>query len=80
MSAGRSERRLIGTDFCQPGGRLWPRLCENSFRPPRRIANRRIGAGESPETASTWPKLTGKKPMREFSHSLGRSRTVRPRA
>jgi hypothetical protein len=24
MSAGRSERRLIGTDFCQPGGRLWP--------------------------------------------------------
>jgi hypothetical protein len=49
-------------------------LCENSFRPPRRIANRRIGADMSPEIASTWLKLTGKKRSREFSHSLGQHR------
>jgi hypothetical protein len=29
------------------------RLCENSFRSPRRIANRRIRCDKSPEIAST---------------------------
>jgi hypothetical protein len=54
------------------GGRFWPRLCENSFRSPRRIANRRIRYDESPEIASTWLKLTHENGARAFSHSLGR--------
>jgi hypothetical protein len=34
----------VGVDDC-----FRPRLCENSFRSPRRIANRRIRCDKSPE-------------------------------
>ena len=54
-----------------PGDGERPRLCENSFRPPRRIANRRIRCDNSPETASTWLKLTHENGARAFSHIYG---------
>jgi len=54
----------------------WPRLCENSFRSPRRIANGRIRCNESTEIASTWLKLTHENRARAFSHSLGHNQTL----
>jgi len=53
----------------------WPRLCEKTFRSPRRMANGRIRCEKSPEIASTWLKLTHENGALAFSHSLGRIRT-----
>jgi hypothetical protein len=55
---------------CGTNDRPRPRPCENSFRSPRRIANRRIRCDKSPEIGSTWLKFTPKNGARAFSHTL----------
>jgi hypothetical protein len=51
-------------------GRFVPRLCENSFRSPRRIAKSEIRYAKSPEIACTWLKSTPENGAHAFSHSL----------
>jgi hypothetical protein len=71
----KSERRA--TAFLVSDRPLGSRLCENSFRSPRRIANGRIGYEKSREIECTWLKLTPQNEARVFSHSLGRKGAIR---
>jgi hypothetical protein len=48
---------------------------QNSFRSPRRFANRLIQSDKSREIASTWLKLTPENGARAFSHSVGLTET-----
>jgi hypothetical protein len=71
----RETVRFRGSEAARLEGGFWPRLCQNSFRSPRRFANRLIQSDKSREIASTWLKLTPENGARAFSHTLGRTET-----